>query len=109
MTGSGVRNVGAKTRLAARVSPGTIDAILVLIALEFLLMGGVLVRIDGGTLLEPWSYYLVSGAALMVALRAALAGSDLRWISLMLLVSLIAHVALLGWLLQAQTTHARLV
>lgn len=87
-----------RSLLRSPLRPRVVDAILGLVALELLAVGLVLARASAPALIAPWSLYLASGAALLLALRFALAAGEPRWIALALLASLAAHVALLGWL-----------
>lgn len=81
------------------LSPGLIDLILALIALEGIALSVWLARRGAGALIGPVICFLLSGAALMVALRGAVAGWGMLLIQAALLASLILHLACLalGW------------
>jgi hypothetical protein len=74
------------------VGPHLIDAILCLIAAEFALLQVARHRGfgPGGTDLM---FNLVSGACLLLALRAALTGAAPAWILIFLTTALAAHIA----------------
>lgn len=74
------------------VDAGVVDLILLLVALEAcaLLAWSALRR---GPAPADFAFNLAAGAALMVALRVALAGAEPRWIGAALAVALVAHVA----------------
>ena len=78
------------------VSASWIDWILGLVLAE-LAMGALLLAWNGeARLIAPFAWFLLSGACLLLALRAALAGSPSEWIALFLLGGLHGHVACLG-------------
>jgi hypothetical protein len=68
-----------------------VDLILLLIVLEWLAL--VLLRRAGRPAPDGVLPYLASGAALLLALRAALAGAEWHWIALALLAAFITHLA----------------
>lgn len=73
------------------ITPGLIDLILAGVAVEFVVLAAWLARSAAAHWIWPLLLYLGSGAALMLALRAALSGSDPLWIALPLGVSFFAH------------------
>jgi hypothetical protein len=70
-----------------------IDAILVLMLAEGALLWFVQARTGRGLPLRAILTFLASGAALMLALRAALIGDGWEIISAFLLIGLAAHLA----------------
>ncbi|MCC0808382.1 hypothetical protein FPV16_19570 [Methylobacterium sp. W2] len=82
----------AATLAALFASGRIIDVILGLVALEAAAL--VAWRLHGGDrpLLAPLFCNLASGAALMLAIRAALIGSDWTVVALCLFASLMAHL-----------------
>ncbi len=70
-----------------------VDLILAGVALEALLLAGLRYRIGAGPALPGLVANLAAGAALMLALRAALTGSAWPMIATFMLVGLVAHVA----------------
>jgi hypothetical protein len=80
------------------MTPGLIDAILVVVALEAVFLGGFLVHASAPHLIPPLCLYLASGASILLALRAALSAAAPHWIELSLLASLVTHAASL-WVL----------
>ncbi|MDJ0852109.1 MAG: hypothetical protein QNK04_27385 [Myxococcota bacterium] len=74
------------------ITPAWIDAILVLVVLEFVAVGAWLAHASAGRLVLPFSLFLASGAALLLALRAALARAEAPWIALALLAALVCHL-----------------
>jgi len=74
------------------ITPVWIDAILVLVLLELAASAAWLARRGALVLIAPLSLYLASGAALLLALRAALAGAASAWIAAALLASGVVHV-----------------
>lgn len=79
---------------------GQIDLILVLIAAELLVLGLWLARKGQLRLLAPLACFLLSGAALMVALRAALSpDTSTLAVAIGLIASLFLHLAtlVLAW------------
>ncbi|MEH3116989.1 MAG: hypothetical protein PGN25_05090 [Methylorubrum populi] len=70
-----------------------VDAILVLVALEALLLLGLRMRLGRGPAAGALLSNLASGAALMLALRAALVGAVWPVVAGWLSAALLAHVA----------------
>jgi hypothetical protein len=75
------------------ITPGMLDAIVAGVALEFVGLAALLVHARSPRLIVPLLLYLASGAFLLLALRASLAGAATAWIALALLASLVVHVA----------------
>jgi hypothetical protein len=73
------------------ITPSLIDLILVGVAAEFVALAAWLARRSAARWIWPLALYLGSGAALMLALRAALASADAQWIALPLAASFFAH------------------
>ena len=69
-----------------------IDAIIALMLLEAVLLGLVHNRTGRGIPLGGALSFLASGAALMLALRAALTGANWQHISAFMLIGLVAHL-----------------
>jgi hypothetical protein len=70
-----------------------VDAVLALVVMEVIALA--FLRLAKGRAV-PFSGILVTiaaGASLLLALRAALAGADWRWVALALTAALIAHLA----------------
>ena len=84
-----------------------IDVILVLVAVEALVLLGV--RLRWGRCPAPLALLsnLASGAALMLALRAALAGAGFVAVAGWMLAGLAAHLADLGLRFRSATAHRR--
>ncbi|MHB2207349.1 hypothetical protein [Methylobacterium sp. CM6257] len=82
-----------------------VDGILLLVAGEALLLAWL--SRQGGPPLPALLANLASGAALMLALRAALAGAGWAAIAGWLLAGLIAHLADLGLRFRAATAQRR--
>ena len=82
-----------------------IDVILALVALEALLLAWLGRR--GGPPLPALLANLASGAALMLALRAALVGSGWIVVAGWLLAGLVAHLADLGLRFRTATAQRR--
>ncbi|MGH1589815.1 hypothetical protein ACRBEV_17555 [Methylobacterium phyllosphaerae] len=82
-----------------------VDGILLLVAGEALLLAWLCRR--GGPSLPALLANLASGAALMLALRAALAGSGWIAVAGFLLAGLVAHLADLGLRFRAATAQRR--
>lgn len=81
------------TTLASLFASGRIiDVILGLVMLEAVALVAWRVHGGGGLLLPPFFCNLASGAALMLAVRAALIGSDWTVVAFCLFASLMAHV-----------------
>lgn len=77
-----------------------VDLILVLVTVEALALIGLRLWAGVGPPLPPTLLTLGSGAALMLALRAALTGSDWILIAAPLTAALVAHVAYLSVVLR---------
>jgi hypothetical protein len=69
-----------------------IDAILALMALEAIVFATIRSRYGRGLPLRAIATLLASGAALMLALRAALTGASWELVSAFLIIGLIAHL-----------------
>lgn len=92
--------------LAAAFASGRIvDGILLLVALESLVLAWLSRR--GGPPLPSLLATLASGAALMLALRAALAGAGFVAVAGWMLAGLAAHLADLGLRFRSATAHRR--
>ena len=82
---------------AGSVSPGLLDALLFLLVLE-LALGAAWLRARGRSdWIRPLALYLVSGGALIAALRLALVDAAAGPLAFALLVSGVAHVGFLAW------------
>ncbi len=68
-----------------------IDLILLMVAIEFLVLLVVLRRRANGVRIGDFTFTLLSGACLLVALRFAITGADWRWILLWLTAAVVAH------------------
>lgn len=86
---------GSVAPLSDILTPGFLDGLILFMMLEFSALAGWLVHRRATRWLGMLFLYLLSGAALVVALRFALAASMARFIAPALLVSLVAHVAFL--------------
>jgi hypothetical protein len=75
------------------ITPSWVDAILAGVGLEALLLGALLRRASAERWIGPCLLTLASGAALLLALRGAVAGAGAPWIPLALLGALLAHTA----------------
>jgi hypothetical protein len=69
-----------------------IDLILLFVLVETAGLGWLLKRANTSLRLTQLLPNLVAGAALLLALRSALAGADWRWTALALSLALVAHV-----------------
>ncbi len=69
-----------------------VDLILVLVAVEAALLGVWHRRTGRGVALGAMAATLCSGAALMLAVRAALVGAWWGWVAAALLAGLVAHL-----------------
>lgn len=78
--------------MAALISGGLVDAILVLVALEGVVLAALLRRSGRAAALPGLLATLLSGAALLLALRAALIGAGAVWIGAWLAAALAAHL-----------------
>ena len=86
--------MGCCSPVSALFSSGHIvDLILVLVVLEAVLLAGWHWRTGRGLAFRAFAATICSGAALMLALRAALVGAWWGWIALPLLAALLAHIA----------------
>ena len=70
-----------------------IDAILLLVALEFLLLAALRRRTGPGLAPAAMVWNLLAGTGLLLALRGALTGSGWPWIAGWLVTGLLAHAA----------------
>ncbi len=95
--------VGQGVATGSWITPGWIDAIVAGVALEALVLGVLLAREGRAGLLVPLLAFLGSGAALLLALRAALSRTDAEWIGVALLVSGALHVVSLRVLWRARS------
>ena len=96
--------------LAAGFASGRIvDAILVLVALEALLLVWLCRRAApvAGLSRPALLANLASGAALMLALRAALVGAPWSAVAAWMLAGLVAHLADLGLRIRSAMAHRR--
>ena len=73
-----------------------VEAILGLTVLEWLVLAAYHRRTGRGVAPREFSRNLVSGMALLLALREALAGASWVWIAACLTLALLAHVSDLG-------------
>jgi hypothetical protein len=74
-------------------SPGMIDVVLALVALE---LGGLVLvrrRTGHGLATSTLMLMLLPGICLLLAVRAALAGGATRWVPAALVIALVAHLA----------------
>jgi hypothetical protein len=78
--------------MAALISGGLVEAILALVALEAGLLAVLLRRSGRAAALPGLLATLLSGTALLLALRAALIGADTVWIGAWLAAALAAHL-----------------
>lgn len=69
-----------------------IDLILLMVAAEAILIGWLRRRIGRGPALADIGPTLVSGALLLLTVRAALTGSWWGWIALILTLALVSHL-----------------
>jgi hypothetical protein len=90
---------------AAFASGRIVDGILLLVAGEALVLAWL--RRRGGPPLPALLANLASGAALMLALRAALVGSGWASVAGWMLAGLVAHLADLGLRFRAATAQRR--
>ncbi|WP_019012963.1 hypothetical protein [Elioraea tepidiphila] len=74
------------------IGGGLVEAILALVALEAAVLAVVLRRTGRGVALPGLLVTLLSGAALLLALRAALIGAGAVWIGAWLAAALAAHL-----------------
>lgn len=96
--------------MAALFASGRIvDAVLVLVLLEALLLAWLCRRCAPfrGLSLPALLANLASGAALMLALRAALSGAPWSAVAAWMLAGLVAHLADLGLRVRAARAHRR--
>lgn len=75
------------------VDAGLVDLILLLVAAEALALLGWRALRGGGIPPADFLFNLAAGAALMAALRGALAGSGSAWIGVALSLALAMHAA----------------
>ena len=75
-----------------QVDAHAVDLILGLVVLEAIAFVAFRARLGPGLRPARIVWNLLAGAALLVALRSALAGSHWHWIAAALAVSLVAHV-----------------
>ncbi len=75
------------------VTPGTLDLILALVALEAVGLAGLLALRGAMRLVAPALLHLAAGGLLLLAVRAALADPGSPVVALALLASLLAHAA----------------
>jgi hypothetical protein len=89
------------------LTPAAIDWILVGVGVEAIALAWFLPRVGGAAWVAPTLLQLAAGAALLWAVRAALAGAPAEWIAAALLASLVAHVtAVLRSFAAAKRSHA---
>lgn len=70
-----------------------VDGILALVVIEIVVLGMVRIRRGAGPGWRALVPNLLAGAALLLALRAALTGAAWPWVPLWLAVAGVAHVA----------------
>jgi hypothetical protein len=75
------------------IDAGVVDFILLLVALEVLALFGWRWLRGGGIAPADFLFNLLAGAALMLALRAALTGAGSAWIGAALALALVMHAA----------------
>ena len=75
------------------VSGRIVDLILLLVAVEVVVLGCIRARRGSGIEWRALLPNLLAGAALLLALRAAITGAAWPWIALWLAVAGLAHVA----------------
>jgi hypothetical protein len=75
------------------VSGRIVDLILLLIVLEIAVLGYIRARRGSGIAWRALLPNLIAGAALLLALRAAITGAAWPWTALWLAVAGLAHVA----------------
>lgn len=73
------------------IDAGVVDLILLLVALEALALLGWRKLRGGGIAPADLLFNLLAGAALLLALRAALAGAGSAWIGAALALALVMH------------------
>jgi len=77
------------------IYPWMIDAILIAVIIEFLVLSAVLKKFSAHDLIAPLFFFLLSGGLLLSALRLALSGSSSTLIALTLLCAFFSHAGLL--------------
>ena len=75
------------------IDAGVVDLILLLVVLEALLLLGWRALRASGLAPPDFLFSLLAGAALLLALRAALAGAGSAWIGAALALALVMHAA----------------
>jgi hypothetical protein len=75
------------------IDAGVVDLILLLVGLEAAALLGWSALRAGGLAPQDYLFNLAAGAALMLALRAALAGAGAGWIGAALSAALVMHAA----------------
>lgn len=75
------------------IDAGVVDLILLLVALEAAVLLGWSALHDAGLAPPDYLFNLAAGAALMLALRASLAGAGAGWIGAALSAALVLHAA----------------
>lgn len=83
-----------------QVGPPMIDAILALVAIEFLVLSAFLARARAKGLIAPLFFFLASGALLLAAFRFSLAEADARVVSACLALAMVSHIATLALVAQ---------
>ncbi len=78
-----------------------IDLVLALVALEIIVLPWLLRKLGSRLSLTQLLPNIVAGMALMLALRASLAGAAWTWIALAMLAALLAHLIDLSLRLRA--------
>jgi hypothetical protein len=73
-----------------------VDLALGLVLVEAVVLLAIRRRTGHGVAPAELAAFLLAGACLMLALRAALVGADWSWVALWLLGALLAHLADLG-------------
>ncbi|MCU0976081.1 MAG: hypothetical protein MUC71_07180 [Steroidobacteraceae bacterium] len=75
------------------IDAGVVDLILLLVGLEVLALLAWRALRGGGLAPPDFLFNLLAGAALMLALRAALSGAGSAWIGAALALALVMHAA----------------
>jgi|GEM_PF-5337605 len=75
------------------LTPWMIDAILLLVVVEFFVFRALLIKADARKFIAPLLFFLLSGALLLVALRLTMTGAQPLLAPLALLLAGLAHLA----------------
>lgn len=76
--------------------PWMIDAILLIVVIEFFVFRSILIRANAKKYVAPLLLFLLSGAFLLIALRLTMTGAHPLLAPLALLLAGVAHLATLG-------------